>query len=356
MSNAPVQTIDAGQEARQGFGEQSLARVAETASTALAAQAKAQVEARYIMAINRPRNLLQVRDRLLADCKRPAFAEAAIYRKPVGEGVEGPSVRLAEAAARAMTNIYADVAAIYDDAEKRIVRVSATDLEANVTYPMDVTIEKTIERAKPMPGRKIISSRKNSRGYDVFTIEATAEEILDKERALASKALRTCLLRLIPGDILEEAIEQCYRVREEAIRANLPAQREKMVRAYVEIGVTEQQLCEYLGHSMADVTVEEVNRMRSLFHAIKDKETTWAEALEQKRATQDPPANGGAPANGGGLSDALAKKAEAAKPAANGGAAKPETKPADAKTEPKSDAKPKQAELVDSKTGEVKAH
>lgn len=275
--------VEAGQEMRQGFGEQSLARVAETSSIALAEQAKAAVQARYIVAMQRPRDLMRARQTLLADCKRPAFAETAIYRKPVGEGVEGPSIRMAEAAARAMGNVYADVAAIYDDAEKRIVRVSATDLEANVTYPMDVTIAKTIERARPQEGRKIVMVRKNSKGKDVFVIEATDEEILDKERAIASKALRTCLLRLIPGDILEEAIEQCYATRRGEIQKDPSAARKKMADAFEAIGVSVKQLAEYLGHALDVATPNEIDHMRSIYQSIKDGEATWSQAVEARR-------------------------------------------------------------------------
>lgn len=280
----PAADVQAGQSVTQGFGEQSLARLAETSSVALAEQAKAAVQARYIVAMQRPRELRRTRDALLADCKRPAFAEAAIYNKPVGDGVEGPSIRFAEAAARAMGNIYADVATIYDDREKRIVRVSATDLEANVTYPMDITIAKTVERSKPQEGRKVLMVRKNSKGRDVYTIEATDDEILDRERSLASKALRTCILRLVPGDISEEAIEQCYRTRDEEMRKDLPGARRKMVGAYQSLDVTEAQLAEYLGHAISDTTAEELAALRGLYQALKDKETTWAEALDAKRA------------------------------------------------------------------------
>lgn len=324
-----LQTIDPGQKATNGFGEQSLVRNAETSSLALAEQAKAAVQARYIMALQRPRDLMVSRQKLLDDCKRPKFAETAIYNKPVGDGVEGPSIRLAEAAARAMGNVYVDVAAVYDDAQKRIVRVSVTDLEANLTYPKDVTIEKTIERSKPTPGRKILSTRKNSKGYDVYVIEATSDEILDKENALTSKAMRTCLLRIVPGDILEEAIEQCYRTRDGEISADPATSRKKMVDACSSFGISAAQLAEYFGHSVDTCTTAEMGAMRSLLNAIKDKETTWAEAVDaakQKRgaAPED------APKPAQPLNDKLAAKAEKAKPAG----VKAEMKPAQARDIP----------------------
>lgn len=69
----------------------------ETAASAAAAQSKALVEARYTVAINRPRDIDAVRQALLKECSRPSFAAVARYNKPIGKGVVGPSIRFAEA-------------------------------------------------------------------------------------------------------------------------------------------------------------------------------------------------------------------------------------------------------------------
>ena len=123
---------DAGLVKRSGFGSEEMARTAETAGSAAAEQARAIVEARYVMALRRPRDLLTVREKLLAECRRPGFARSAVYRKPVGrDHIEGPSVRFAESALRNMGNVATDVPTVYEDNEKRIVRVSVTDLDDN---------------------------------------------------------------------------------------------------------------------------------------------------------------------------------------------------------------------------------
>jgi len=277
-----VRVPNAGEIARQDFGGTGLERKAETASTALAEQAKAAVQARYIMAMQRPRDLFQVREKLLADCKRPLFAEKAIYNKPIGKGIEGPSIRMAEAASRAMTNVFTDVFAIYDDASKRIVRVCASDLEANVTYTKDVTVNKTIERSSKLEGRKILSERINSKGNPVYVFEATDDEILDRENALASKAMRTCLLRLVPGDILEEAIAACYATMENKDAADPAAARKGMCDSFAGIGITVAALVEYLGHTIELTTTAEMKTLRGIFNALKDGETTWPQVLEAK--------------------------------------------------------------------------
>src|SRR5262245_35832870 len=96
------------------------------ATAALVAKARADIEARWTMALHRPRNMDQVRAMLLKECRRPGFAEVAIYHKPVGDGVEGLSIRFAEAAARCYGNVAQDATQIYDDPDVRVMRVTAT--------------------------------------------------------------------------------------------------------------------------------------------------------------------------------------------------------------------------------------
>jgi len=274
-----VRVPQAGEVLQQGFGSQSVEMTSDLSVRAMAKQAEAQIQARYVMAMQNRRDIMKVRATLLKDCERPLFAQKAIYNKPVGEGIEGPSIRLAEAAARAMTNVLTDVASIYDDDKKRIVRVVACDLEANVTYTKDVTVNKTVERSRPMEGRKILSQRINSRGKPVFVIEATDDEILDREGALASKAMRTCLLRLIPGDILEEAIQRCYYTQSKKDAEDPDGARKAMCDAFAGLGVTVEQIASYLGHAVDHIDLKETKQLRGLYNAIKDGEATWAEAI-----------------------------------------------------------------------------
>jgi hypothetical protein len=268
-----------GELATQDFGVTAIERQGDLSVRAMAKQAEAQVQARYVMAMQNRRDIMRARAALLKDCERPFFAEKAIYRKPIGDGIEGPSIRLAEAAARAMGNILTDVSAIYDDDKKKIVRVMASDLESNVTYTKDMTVNKTVERSKPTAGRKIISQRANSRGNPVFVIEATDDEILDREGALASKAMRTCILRLIPGDILEEAVQKCYETMDNKDAQDPDAARKKLFDAFGALGVSVDQITAYLGHASDSLNLKELRELRGIYTAIKDGEASWAEAI-----------------------------------------------------------------------------
>ena len=183
----------------------------ESAAFAMAAQQKAIVEARYKMALARPRDLDMVRQAMLKDARRPSFANVAIYHKPVGKGIEGPSIRFVEAAIRNMTNILTETATVSEDDERRVIRVAVSDLETNTYFSQDVTVTKTVERAKLPQGEKPIRVRTNSYGKPVYILHGTDDDILNKQNALISKAVRTLGLRLIPGDLVDEAL---YYVRQ----------------------------------------------------------------------------------------------------------------------------------------------
>lgn len=284
--NQPASALESGlaprndEIATQGFGTSESRSVVETQAQAAAQAAQAAVQARYVVALQRPRDLDQVRVRLLKECRRPSFADVAIYHKPVGNGITGPSIRFAEAAIRCMTNILAETTTVYDDRSRRIVSVNVTDLEANVSYPMTITIEKTVER-KDKRGRTVVGERINSWGDPVFIVEATDDEILNKERALVSKAMRTCALRILPGDIVDEAMHELEKTRRNHAAQDPDAARKKMVDAFASLGVQPSDLKSYLGHDLATASPAQIDTLRGIFSAIKEGETSWKAVVEK---------------------------------------------------------------------------
>jgi hypothetical protein len=329
-----IQKTNGPQIQRQEFGATQTAAQVETISSALAAQARAQVEGRYIMAMRHPRDLDVVRERLLKECKRPSFADAALYEKPIGGGeesdqddggksIEGPSIRFAETAMRCMTNMGSDSFTIYDDPEKRIVRVVATDFETNVTHTKDVTIIKAVERKYLRRGQVPLSSRTNSYGKTVYLLPATDDQTLNKEGALISKAVRTNVLRLIPGDLIDEAIATVKRTLQDQAAKDPDGERRKILDAFSGLGVPVTELKSYLGHDVATCSPAEIVKLRALFNAIRDGQTTWAEAVEQRQRETMATTAAPAPTTTAQKAEDLAAAAEAAQatqaaPPANG--------------------------------------
>lgn len=274
---------------RQEFGgTNSTLAVQETASTAVAAQAKAMVEARYVMAMQRPRNWDQVRQDLLKECRRPSFAnnKSAFYRKPIGNGVEGLGIRFVEVALRCMTNVLIETTMIFEDTTKEIHRVSVTDLEANVTYPLDVRVSKTVERSKPLDDGSYISVRTNSYRKLVYTVPANDDDFLNKRAAQISKAIRTLGLRIIPGDYQDEAESIIKQIRNDDAAKDPDAKRKFITDEFARIGVKAADLADYLGHGLDSCSPSELVNLTALWGAINDGEATWATVMENK-AEQD---------------------------------------------------------------------
>ncbi len=277
----------------QSFGEQtSTFAVQETASSAIAAQSKAMVESRYIMAMRNPRNMDAVRQELLKECRRPSFAnnKSAYYIKPIGKGVEGLGIRFVEVALRCMKNVLVETTMIFEDSLKEVHRVSVTDLEANITYPLDVRVSKTVERSKPNSDGSYLSVRKNSYGKDSYTVEGTDDDILNKRGALISKAIRTIGLRIIPGDLCDEAEDIIKHIRLDEAAKDPDAERRKIVDAFADIGVTATDLTGYLGHDLGKCSPAQIVTLRGIYGAIRDGEATWQTVI-QNQAEQAPAAN-----------------------------------------------------------------
>ena len=310
---------------RTGFGTSELQMVAETASAAAAAHA----QACFMVALQRPRNLTTVRTRLLAACKRPRFAEKAIYLKPVGDGVTGFSIRFSEEVMRNMGNLYPETMVIYDDDVKRVLQVSVTDLEVNLTVSRTVVISKTILRFDKK-GRTPLGTRLNSKGRTNYILPAYDDEILDKQNAVESKALRGCVLRLLSADIQEDCWEQLQETRATDVAKDPDAHKKKIADKFAELGVEGTDLEAYLGHSLAKASPAEVDELRSVWAAIDDGEANWLDAL------------GIAKAKRGDLTE-KEEKTQAKRSGSKAIAAKLAAK-RKAKTEAKKKAKPKAAE------------
>jgi len=266
------------------FAGKQISTIVETASGAMAAQAKAAEEASYLMALQRPRNLDQVRSELLRECRRPSFAQVARYRKPIGQGIEGLSIRFVEQAMQIMGNLKSTQSTIYEDNEKRIISVSVTDYERNASHTTQLTIAKTVERRSPRSGQEIVSKRTNSSGQTVYLVKASEDELLNKQAALVSKAIRTNGLRLIPGWLQDEAEQVIIQTNSDNTAKDPDAEKRRLSDAFSDLNIMPQDLAEFLGHDLGKVSPAELVELREVYTTIKDGQTTWQETIDFKRA------------------------------------------------------------------------
>ena len=296
-----------------------LAAGTELAATASAAMARAEIESAYIMAMRKPRTWADVRAKILAACERPVFAAKAEYQKPIGGSkITGPSIRFAEMAVQAAGNIKTSATVIYDDQNIRKIHVQVIDLENNISYGKEITLQKTVERKKVKQGQEVFGTRTNSFGETVYIVEATEDDLLVKQAAQESKIIRTCGLRMIPQDIIEEAMSVAKATRNKNIDPK--AECNKILDAFSKLGVRPSDIASYLKKPIEQIVDADIDDLRQIYTAIKDGDAKWSDFLEDAEVVE-------------GKEDANAKLARLKKE-------KDESKP-------KPDAKPEQPPVVE---------
>jgi hypothetical protein len=285
---------------QDALGRQELA-LSDASARALAAQETAKIQARVVMALQRPRDLDQVSQDLRKECQRAAFTATARYSiARGGTKITGWSVRMAEVAARAMRNLDIGVMPIGEDAQARKLLVYVEDLESNTRETYPVTVSKTIERKAfrdrdtghegPPSGRTVVGQRKNSQGETVYIVEATDDEMRFAERRATQTAKRNLILAAVPGWILDDCLPIWQATEEKRVKGvyqDPDGERKNLILQFENIRVTVEQLTEYVGHDLAGCTPDELLRLREVYCGIVDGMTTMHEILAQRREERD---------------------------------------------------------------------
>ena len=256
----------------------------DPAVIAAAETAKARIQSAYIMAIQKPRDADQARQKILRMCDDPEFAEKVEYSKPVGKkAIKDLSIRFAEAAMAEWGNILSEVQMIFDDDNIRRIRISVIDLETNTQFSRDVTLKRTVERrSKKDREDDYISERKNTYGQIVYLLRATEDEMMIKESAMASKFIRTEGLRLLPAGIKQEAKEKSRMTLAHRDKADPDAAKKRILDAFAGLNLWPNDIKKYLGHSTDTLSPAEIAHLRTIYAAIDAGEASWTEYIQKK--------------------------------------------------------------------------
>ena len=230
---------------------QTLSSVTEAMATTRQAQ---EVQAAMIIAKRFPRDEQQSADRILAACSRRTLAENALYSFPRGGSeVTGPSIRLAEAIAQSWGNMDNGYIELEQANGESKVMAYAWDLETNTRQSKVFTV----------PHRRDTSS-----GSKVLTDSRDIYELVANQ---AARRVRSCILSLIPGDVVDMAVRQC----EATLRAStegvpIATRIENMVKAFAEFEVTPDQLRGYIGKNVEAFDENDLVRLQKVYRSIKD--------------------------------------------------------------------------------------
>jgi hypothetical protein len=228
------------------------ARAETAAQVANESKGIAEIQASYIIAKKFPRNEHQCYIAMLDSCKRPFLAESAMYAYPRGSQlVTGPSIRLAEVLAQKWTNCKIGIEILSQDKDMTEARAYANDLENNYMVDACFTVK---------------HQRTTKKGVTKLTDERDIREMVQN---IGSRHLRGCILRVIPGDIVEAAVEQCKKTLASS-DVPIAEQIRKMVAAFDELGVKVEHLEKRLGHNLNATISQEIVTLKSIYKSIKD--------------------------------------------------------------------------------------
>lgn len=216
------------------------------------ARAVAEVQAQYIIAKKFPRNQSECYATIMETCKRPFLAEQAMYAYPRGGTlVKGASIRLAEALAQAWGNLDCGVREISQGNGVSVAEAYAIDLQTNTR----------ITKIFHVPHK-----RDTKKGVVRLT---DARDIYELVANQGARRLRACILGIIPGDVIEAAVEQCARTLESS-DVPIAEQVRKMIVAFDELGVKVEHLEKRLGHNLGAVIPAEIVTLKGIYKSIKD--------------------------------------------------------------------------------------
>ncbi|EAF8342322.1 hypothetical protein AYX38_12125 [Listeria monocytogenes] len=222
---------------------------------ATASREMEEVKGQIFMAQNSPRNQYQAEIRILEACKRLRLAETAIYQYPRGgQKVIGPSIRLAEVLAQNWGNISFGVKELERNDHESTAMAYAWDAETNTRTEKIFTVP---------------HKRTTKKGTQMVTDERDIYELVAN---MGSRRLRACLLSVIPGDIVEAAMQQCNETLRNGGGEKLLKDRVGAMLTYLkeQFGVTQSQVEKRFGYKTDSFTEYDLVQTKNIINSIKD--------------------------------------------------------------------------------------
>lgn len=225
-------------------------------------RAIAEVQAALIIARANPRDHIRALDLILQDCTRQTLAEKATYNYARGgSDIVGPSIRLAECIAQRWGNMQFGVREIEQRDGESVVQAYAWDVESNTRREMTFTVPHVRDTKS---GRKTLTDAR-----DIYEMVANQ----------GARRLRACILGVVPGDIVERAVEQA----EETLKTKTPVTAErvtKLVEAFGHYGVTKDQIEKRIQRRIDAITPALMAQMIKIGNSLRDGMSTPADWFE----------------------------------------------------------------------------
>jgi hypothetical protein len=241
-------------------------------------RAIAEAQGKLVIAKKSPRDAARAYAQVMETCSRLAFAEEATYSLPRGqESIDGPSIRLAEAIARAWGNV--------DFGVRELSRKSA-DKNGDGYSEMQVycwDLETNVQSSQTFTVRHWRDTRQGGRPLRDET------EIYEVTASQAGRRLRSRILAIVPNDLVDAALAACRETLKKGGGESLTERVQKMIRAFSKLSITVSMLEGRLGHKLDAILPDEFVELQKIHASIKDgmsKASDWfGEASGIKKGT-----------------------------------------------------------------------
>lgn len=235
-----------------GGSQQVTAPKATTTEMVTTRQAQ-EVQAAMVVAKKFPRDEIEAYNRIMRACQRKSLAEQSCYEYPRGgQKVTGPSIRLAEALAQNWGNLDYGIIELEQKEGESQVMAYAWDLETNTRQTKIFSVPHI---RSTRTGNKALTDPR-----DIYEMVANQ----------GARRLRACILGVIPGDVIDKAVEQC----ELTMRSNnvgpLIDRVRDMIRAFEPFGVTQEMIEKTIGCNSEAFSENDLVRLRKIGKSLRD--------------------------------------------------------------------------------------
>lgn len=215
-------------------------------------RAVAEVQAALFIARTNPRDQKRAMDRILNACCRPSLAESAIYAYARGgSSITGPSIRLAEAVAQQWGNMQFGIRELSNQGGKSEVQAFAWDVETNTRREITFTVPHIRHTKK--------GSYKLEDPRDIYELVANQ----------GARRLRACILAVVPGDVVEAAVNQCQITLQSHTDVTAEGIK-KLIEAFEPMGVTKTQIEKFCQCRAEAIKPAQIVRLRSIYTSLRD--------------------------------------------------------------------------------------
>lgn len=212
-----------------------------------------EVQAAMVVAKKFPRSQEEAFNRIMTACQRKALAESAMYSYPRGgQQITGPSIRLAEALAQNWGNIDFGVIELEQRNGESTVMAYAIDLETNTRQTKVFQVPH--ERKAGGQIKRLDDPR------DVY-------ELVSNQGA---RRLRSCILGVIPGDIIDAALDQCEKTLKGGKEPLIDRIRLMAQKFSEDFQVTVPMIEKRLMHKLDATNEQELVGLRKIYTSLRD--------------------------------------------------------------------------------------